>query len=217
MAALRVAFTPLPLARWGPLFHVLLLEQPGLRLEWVTTSFPRRDRPLLEGADVGLFIEPPPEPGLRTLVVGTSPMAVVMAVGHRLAGDHELRIADVLDEPFPEGADQHPRWRAFWTLDAYRGGPPRRSHAEAVDPDAGLRAIVAGDAIATFPLALADGLPHPGVIALPLVDGPAVTTRLVWRAGETHDAVHALVDIARDMFGGRELAGDRPGPDWLAA
>jgi DNA-binding transcriptional LysR family regulator len=200
MPALKVAFDPLPVARWGALFHVLTLERPDVSLEWVPAGFPRCDRSLLDAADVGLFLEPQPEPGLHSLAIGVSRMVVVMAVGHRLARHHELRVAEVLDEPFPDGRELHPAWKAFWTLDAQRGGAPPPSHAEVADPKQAIDIVASGRAIATFPEALADGLPHPGVISLPLVDGPPVTTRLVWRADETNGAVHALVDIARAMY-----------------
>ena len=57
---LRIVFDArLPTARWGPLFHVFRLEHPDLRLEWQPTGFPIRGRSLLEGADAGLFVEPP--------------------------------------------------------------------------------------------------------------------------------------------------------------
>jgi DNA-binding transcriptional LysR family regulator len=199
---LKVAFEQLPVARWGSLFHVLVLERPDIRLEWLSVPFPTRDRSPLQGADVGLFTEPADDPELRTLTIGVSRMVVMMAAGHRLARHHhELRTADVLAEPFPDGADLHPGWRAFWTLDAYRGAPPPTS-SPVTNVEQGLDLVAAGGAIATFPESLADGLPHPGVIAVPLVDGPAITTRLVWRAGEQNPAVHTLVDLARDMFGG---------------
>jgi DNA-binding transcriptional LysR family regulator len=200
MPALKVAFDPLPVARWGALFHVLTLERPDVSFDWVPTVFPRSDRSLLDAADVGLFLEPQPEPGLHSLAVGVSRMAVVMAVGHRLARHHELRVAEVLDEPFPDGHELHPAWKAFWTLDAQRGGAPPPSDAEVADTAQTIALVASGRAIATFPEALADGLPHPGVISLPLVDGPPVTTRLVWRADETNGAVHVLVDIARAMY-----------------
>jgi DNA-binding transcriptional LysR family regulator len=202
MPSLKVAYDPVPLARWGALFQVLLLERPHVRLEWLPVAFPLRDRPLLNGADVGLFLQPPDEPDLRSLTVGASRMVVMMAVGHRLARHHELRVADVLDEPFPDdGAGVHVGWRSFWTLDAYRGGPPPTSRAPVTNVEQGLGAVAAGSAIATFAEMLADGLPHPGVISLPLIDGPTVTLRLVWRDGEVHREVRALIDIARDMFG----------------
>jgi DNA-binding transcriptional LysR family regulator len=206
MLRLRVAFDPVPVARWGALFHVLLLERPELRLEWLPARFPQRDRSTLDGADVGLFLEPPREPDLHTLTIGTSRMVVLMAAGHRLARHHELRLADVLGEPFPDGPDMHPAWRAFWTLDAHRGGPPPPSRVEVSTVEQALELVASGRAIATFAESLADGLPHPGVISLPLVHGPTITVRLVWRENEPNGAVHTLIDIARDMFGGAPAA-----------
>src|SRR5690349_6428647 len=115
MSTLCVAFDAMPLARWGSLFHVLLLERPGLRLQWLPREFPRDDRPLLDGADVGLFVEPQLEPGQEALTVGSSRMAVVLAAGHRLATHHELHVADVLGEPFPDAPRVRREWRAFWS------------------------------------------------------------------------------------------------------
>jgi DNA-binding transcriptional LysR family regulator len=200
MDMLKVAFQPLPVARWASLFHILLLESPDVRLEWVAVPFPRRDRPLLAGADVGLFLEPPCDPLLSRLEVGSSGMAVLMPAGHRLGRADEVRVADILDEPFADDPMLHPEWKAFWTLDAYRGGPPPRRHPGVADPAAGIEAVAGGHVIATFPQFLADGLPHPGLIWMPLADGPRVAMCLVWRASETNLAVRRLVDIARDLF-----------------
>jgi DNA-binding transcriptional LysR family regulator len=213
MPTLRVAFDAFPLARWSSLFHVLLLERPGVGLEWLPREFPREDRPVLDGADVGLFLEPPREPGLESLSVGSSPMVVLMAVGHRLARHHELRVADVLAEPFPDAPHLHRAWRGFWSLDAYRGGPPPAAPLDAGNLQSAITAIAGGDAIGTFAASLADGLPHPGVIWLPLIDGPMVATRLVWRADDANPLIRTLVDIARDMFGHARVDVER----WAAA
>jgi DNA-binding transcriptional LysR family regulator len=200
MCAVRlvVAFdSGLPVARFGALFHVLCLEEPAARLEWRATGFPTRSRPLLDGADVGLFSAPPLATGLSAITLETSRMFVVMAVGHPLARRGELRVADVLDEPFPGGRDLHPEWRAFWTLDAVRGGPPNVVGDGVADAQEGLELVVSGRAIATVAAWMPNGLAHPGVIAVPLVDGPAVATQLVWRADDDSAMVHALVDLAR--------------------
>jgi hypothetical protein len=53
------------------------------------------------------------------------------------------------------------------------------------------------------------------VISLPLVDGPAVRTRLVWRADDSNPAVRSLVDIARAMFGGDGPKHQGPNPPRL--
>jgi hypothetical protein len=42
-------------------------------------------------------------------------------------------------------------------------------------------------------------LAHPGVVALPLVGGPPVETRLVWRTEAEHPALGRLIDLARAM------------------
>jgi DNA-binding transcriptional LysR family regulator len=196
-ARVRIVFgARLPHARWGPLFHVFCLEQPGVRLEWRPTGFPTRDESLLEGADVGLFLEPPRETGLRGLTIDASSMVVIVAVGDRLAHHDELSVADILDRPFPGGPSLDPEWSAFWTLDAQRGGPPKRTDDDVRTAEDGLGIVAAGHAIATLPACMADGLAHPGVVAVPLSDGPRVRTRLVWRSDDGNPTVHSLVDLA---------------------
>jgi DNA-binding transcriptional LysR family regulator len=206
--ALRIAFdAQIPNARWGPLFHVFRLERPSVRLDWQAVGFPVAGRSLLEGADVGLFLQPPSEPGLRALTLDTSPMVVVMAVGHRLAQRDVLTLSDVLDEPFPSGARLHPEWTAFWTLDRQRGEPAKRTDDDVVDAGAGLDVVAAGRAISTAPTWVASGLAHPGVVALPLSDGPPVATSLVWRADEEDPAVLGLVDLATAWVAGASTDG----------
>jgi DNA-binding transcriptional LysR family regulator len=199
MNQLMVAFDALPFARWGPLFEVLCIERPEVRLRWRGVGFPTRNRSLLEGADVGLFVGPPREAGLQALTIEVSQMLVLMAVGHRLAAHDQLTAADIFDEPFPGDPNLHPEWQAFWTLDRQRGGPPRLAGDHVENVDQWLRVVAAGRAIATVPATVAIGLPHPGVVAVPLTDGPPVPTRVVWRTGTRNTLVRSLVDIAADM------------------
>jgi DNA-binding transcriptional LysR family regulator len=208
---LRVAVEGgLPVGRFGPLFHVLCLEEPGTRLQWRAVGFPTRSGALLDGADVGLFTSPPVTEGLSALTLDESPMFVAMAVGHPLARRGELRVADILDEPFPGGPDLQPDWRAFWTLDAARGGPPKLYGGEVANAEDGFALVVSGRAIATVAGWAADGLAHPGVIAFSLVDGPRVATRLVWRSDDDKPIVRALLDLARAWTGDRRRNGGGP-------
>jgi DNA-binding transcriptional LysR family regulator len=208
---LRVAFEGgLPVGRFGPLFHVLCLEEPEARLEWTAVGFPTHSGALLDGADVGLFTSPPVTDGLSALTLDESPMFVVMAVGHPLGRRDVVRVADILDEPFPAGADLQPEWRAFWTLDAARGGPPKLCGGEVANAEDGLALVVSGRAIATVAGWVADGLAHPGVIAVPLVDGPSVATRLVWRSDDDRPVVRALRDLALAWTAGRRRNGGGP-------
>jgi DNA-binding transcriptional LysR family regulator len=160
---------------------------------------PHRGSTAARRADVGLFVAPPDEPGVRALTIETSPMVVAMAAGHRLAFNPELTVADVLDEPFPGGLSLNLQWRAFWTLDDRRGGPPRFTDDDVRNAEQGLQVVADGRAIATTAAIIANGLAHPGVVALPLVDGPSVATRLVWRTEAEHPALGRLIDLALAM------------------
>ena len=194
---LRIVFDAgWPTARWAPLFHVFRLEHPDLHLEWQPTTFPVRGHSLLEGADVGLFVEPPPQAGCSAFTLDVSPMIVVVAAGDRLAHHTELRVADILDRPFPGGPSVNPEWTSFWTLDEQRGAPATRTADDVKSATDSFGVIAAGRAIGTLPTWMADGLARPGVIALPLRDGPPVRTRLVWHSHPDNPIVDALVDLA---------------------
>jgi DNA-binding transcriptional LysR family regulator len=193
----RILFdASLPHARWGPLFHVFCLERPDARLQWQPTGFRTRAHSLLDGGDVGLLLVPPRATGLDALTIDASPMVVMVAAGDRLAHQDELRVADIVDRSFPGSPNLDREWTSFWTLDEHRGRPPKTTDDDVRSIDDALQVVAAGRAIATLPAWVADGLPHPGVLALPLRDGPEVRTRLVWRADDDKPAVHALVDLA---------------------
>jgi DNA-binding transcriptional LysR family regulator len=205
---LRVAFEGgLPVGRFGALFHVLCLEEPATRLEWTVVGFPTLSGVLLDGADVGLFTSPPLTEGLSALTLDESPMFVAMAVGHPLArlgrgarGGHPRRAVPRRSGPAP---------RLAGLLDAGCGA--RRAaealRREAANAEDGLALVVSGRAIATVAGWVPDGLAHPGVIAVPLVDGPRVATRLVWRSGDDRPIVRALLGLARAWTGERRRNG----------
>ena len=191
----------MPTARWAPLFHVFRLEHPDLRLEWQPTGFPIRGHSLLEGAEAGLLVEPPPETGCSALTLDVSPMAVIVAAGDRLAHHTELRVADILDRPFPGGPNLNPEWTSFWTLNEQRGGPAPCTDDDVKTAEDALEVIAAGRAIGILPSSMGDGLAHPGVIALPLRDGPPVRTRLVWHSNHDNPILEALLDLAAAWTG----------------
>jgi DNA-binding transcriptional LysR family regulator len=177
------------------MFHVLVLEQPGLRLEWQPIGLPAGA--VLDGADVGIFLHPPARADLQSLTLDASPMMVAMAVGHPLSLRDPLSVADVLDEAFPGAPTGDPRWTGFWTLDAQRGARARRTDDAVEDMAQALEVVASGRAIITLPSWLDGALAHPGIIALPLSDGPTVETRLVWHAGDDNRMTAALVGLAR--------------------
>ena len=194
---LTIAFDAfLPVARWGPLFHVLCLEHPRLTLAWQPVGLPTLRRSPLDNAEAGLLVEPLAGPGLDSLTIDSSPMVAVMPVGHPLARHHDISAADILDEQFLDVQGLDPRWRAIWTLDQRRRAPAKLIAPPVTDAGAGLAAIASGAAIATVPEWAANGLNHPGVVSVALRDGPSVATRLVWHDNDDNPTVRALIDLA---------------------
>jgi DNA-binding transcriptional LysR family regulator len=210
---LTIAFDAfLPAAHWGPLFHVLCLEQPHVTLRWRPVGFPTAGGSRLGDADVGLFVGPRAEPGLDSLTIDSSPIVAIMAAGHPLARHGAISIADIIDEPFVDGQGLDPRWHAVWTLDDRRGAPAKVAGPPIADADAGLSVIASGAAIGTAPDWAATGLPHPGVVSVALRDAPSVATRLVWRSDDDNPSVRALIDLAAAWatLRGDPLGGDQP-------
>jgi len=194
---LTIAFDAfLPVARWGPLFHVLCLEHPRLTLAWQPVGFPTLGRSPLDNAEVALLVEPLAGPGLDSLTIDSSPIVAVMPVGHPLARHDDISTADILDEQFLDLHGLDPRWRAIWTLDRHRRAPAKLIEPPVTDTGAGLAAIASGAAIATVPEWAANGLNHPGVVSVALRDGPSVATRLVWHANHDNPTVRAVIDLA---------------------
>jgi DNA-binding transcriptional LysR family regulator len=198
--ALAVGFNWLPLARWAPMFKRLAEENPGTRLRWEQLDFPRSGRSPIEGLDAGLLLEPTPNPNLSTLVLQTEPRVVMIAATHPLAGRPELTVTDVLGETWP-GA--HPlvdrRWQGFWTLDEERGGPARTTDERVASAEEGTEVVASGRAIVTTPAGMAASFPHPGIVAVPLVDARPVSLALVWPTEHDNPLVEALVGIAREL------------------
>jgi hypothetical protein len=124
-----------------------------------------------------------------------------MAEGHPLAGREQLRVAEVLDETFPGIVDWcDPVWLGYWGLDAYRGGPPRRTDDIAVTPEEVASIVASGRAITTVPELVAVPFAHLGIRAIPLVDADPAVLTMVWPAGAATPLVAELADTAREMF-----------------
>jgi len=185
----------------GDLISRFMAEHPDLSIEWRQLGYPTLEaRAWLGDCDAALIWFPPTAPGLATQAIRTS---------HPLADRVELRVADVLDETFPgvvEWCD--PGWLGYWGLDAYRGGPPRRTDDVAVTPEEVASIVASGRAITTVPEMVAVPFAHLGIKAIPLVDAAPAVLTLVWPEAAATPLVAALVEIARGIYE-RESAGAR--------
>jgi DNA-binding transcriptional LysR family regulator len=192
-----MAMTPPMMA--GNLVARFLAEHPEVTIEWRQLGYPPLDvRAWLGDSDVGLIWFAPSAPGIDSQPIRTSPLVAAMAETHPLADRAELRVADVLDEPFPGIVDWcDPVWLGYWGLDAYRGAPARRTDDDAVTPEEVASIVASGRAITTVPEIVAVPFGHLGIKAIPLIDAEPAVLTLVWPEGGATPLVAALAELAR--------------------
>ncbi|ANZ42734.1 LysR family transcriptional regulator [Lentzea guizhouensis] len=143
--------------------------------------------PLLDGrADVALLHEPyDPTTGLDVEVLHTEGQIAVMPAAHALAGASQLRMADV------SALDERVRWpRPDGT---YPDGPG----IEVRNLTQLFQMIELGRAVAVVPDDFRARLTE-GLVAVPVVDAPKVTTVIAW---PPHSRSRALADLVRVATG----------------
>jgi len=191
-----VSMTPPMLA--DDLFPRFSAAYPGVTIEWRELGYPRKNaRAWLGDADLALIWFAPSIPGLASQRIRSTPRVVAMAESHRLAGRSELRVHDVLDEPFPGIVGCDPGWLGNWGLDAYRGAPARRTDDRAKTPEEVSWIVASGRAITTLPEIVAVPYHHLGIRAIPLIDAEPAVLELVWPEGAPAPLVEELVELAR--------------------
>jgi DNA-binding transcriptional LysR family regulator len=184
----------------GGLFPRFNSEHPEVTIEWRQLGYPTLDaRAWLGDCDLALIWFAPDTPGLASQAIRTSPLVVAMAESHRLASRSRLTVEDVLDETFPGIVGCEPGWLGHWGLDAYRGGPARRTEDRATTPEEVTWMVAAGRAITTVPEIVAAPYAHLGIRAVPLLGAEPAVLTLVWSEGRPHPVVAELALIAREM------------------
>ena len=185
----------------GDLFPRFMAEHPTTAIEWRQLGYPTLTvRDWLGDSDVGLIWFAPTGPGLATQAIRTSPLVVAVTDTHPLAGRSELRVEDVLDEPFPGVVDWvDPGWLGHWGLDSYRGAPAPRTDDAAVTPEEVAQIVASGRAITTVPEIVAVPFAHLGIRAIPLIDAEPAVLMLAWPEGSATPLVEDLLRLARQL------------------
>jgi DNA-binding transcriptional LysR family regulator len=157
---------------------------------------------LAEGTVDVAFVRPPfLDEGISMVTILTEERYIAVHEDHPLAGREHVRPEDVVDEPWiwVEGAD--PRARAFWSLEAFRGGRPLRTGTRITSVEEALGAVAAGVAItcqgASAVAAVGVGFPH--LRFLPLRGAPPAQIAVAWRTAGDSEPVRALVRTAMEL------------------
>ncbi len=143
--------------------------------------------------------------GLAFATLHEEPRVAALEAAHPLAAEAELRIAQLVDEPWP-WVDTDPVALGFWTCVKERGGAaagrgPTISSIEGI-----LEGVRAGLCVATIPRSQAQVSAWPGITFRPVADLAPATLALGWRTADETPVVQALVEIARGVAA--EGAGD---------
>jgi DNA-binding transcriptional LysR family regulator len=180
-----------------PLVHLELRQ-----IDWVDYSGGLR-----EGSVDVAFVWLPFEHGdLIVAPLHEEPRVVALEAGHQLATERELRMEQLVDEPWP-WVDTDPVALAFWTCVDYRGGEPARRGPTIRSMEGLLEGVRAGLCVATVPRSQADASALPGIAFREVADLTPATLALAWRAADETPVVQAFVEIARRVAS-ESAAGD---------
>jgi DNA-binding transcriptional LysR family regulator len=143
--------------------------------------------------------------GLSFAVLHEEPRVVALEAAHPLAAEGELRMDQLVGEPWA-WADTDPVALAYWTCEDYRAGATARRGPVVRSMEGMLEAVRAGLCVATLPRSQADVNDLPGLAFRPAADLTPATLALGWRAAEETPVVRTLVEIARLVAAGDSSA-----------
>ena len=155
-----------------------------------------------DGSDVAfLWLPVPGQERLALETLRTEPRHVAVWSKHPLAERDDVRMADLLDEPFvalPPGAGV---LRDYWLATDHRDGHPVRIGALAETPDEAFEAVGAEQGVTLLSAGNAELYSRPGVVTLPVVDLSPAELAVAWRAGDRRAVIGEFVASAREAAG----------------
>ena len=151
---------------------------------------------LLDGhVDVALVRGLVTDRSFRSVVVDNEPRLAVVPIGHRLAGEAAVSLADLTDETLVVSSVT-----GTTTLDLWPDPPRPTIGADLETIDDWLIAIAAGVGVGVTPASTAMLHPHPDGRFVPIRDAPTVPLVLVWPRHNPHPHTKALVANAQHVL-----------------
>ena len=142
--------------------------------------------------DVALVRGPVADRSFRSEVIDNEPRMAVVPVGHRLAGENEVSLADLASETLivssPTGTT---------TLDLWPESARPTLGPDQATLDDWLIAIATSSGVGVTPASTATLHPHPDVRFIPISDAPTVPLVLVWPRHNPHPHAKAFVANAQ--------------------
>ena len=145
-----------------------------------------------EHVDVALVRGLVTDRSFRSVVVDNEPRMAVVPMGHRLAGEAAVSLADLADETLVVSSVT-----GTTTLDLWPDPPCPTIGADLNTIDDWLIAIAAATGVGLTPASTALLHPHPDVRFIPIHDAPTVPVVLAWPWHNPHPYTKAFVANAR--------------------
>jgi DNA-binding transcriptional LysR family regulator len=179
----------------GPLDQVTMERfsdaHPGWRVELKMRPWSDPTAGLLDAtSDVAfLWLPVPGQDRLAWQTLWTEPRHIALWCTHPLAERAELRIADLLDEPFVALPPAAGPLRDHWLALAERDGHAVRIGAMAETPDETLEAVAAQQGVALMAAGNAEVYARRGITAVPVVDIAPAEFAVAWRDDDARPIV----------------------------
>jgi DNA-binding transcriptional LysR family regulator len=198
-ATLRVGFQT---SVAGALYHLAVAcfthEHQGWSVELKLHPWSDPTAGLLDDtSDVAFLWLPVPGQGrLAWQTLRTEPRHVALSSFHPLAKRADLRIADLLDEPFVALPPAAGVLRDYWLAVDERDGHPIRIGAQAETPDETFEAVGAKQGVALLSAGNAQLYARPGITTRPVVDLSPAELTVAWRADDERPIIGEFVEAA---------------------
>jgi DNA-binding transcriptional LysR family regulator len=137
---------------------------------------------------------------LHVTVLHDEQRAVLVPLGHRLAGKESVTLDDIADEPLLRVRD--PAWNAFWRVDPRPDGSPAPDGPLVESAEDKFELIAEGAAVAIVAVPNEARSPRPDLTAIPLHGVEPSHVVLATRAGDRNRLVAAFSTSARALLTG---------------
>jgi DNA-binding transcriptional LysR family regulator len=169
---------------------------------------------LLAGSsDVAFVWLPVPDQELLGCrVLRTEPRCVAVWQTHPLASRPEVRMADLLDEPFVALPPTAGVLRDYWLAVEDRDQHPIRIGAHAESPDAAFEAVASAQGVALLSAGNAELYARPGIVSIPVTDLARAQIAIAWRADDSRTIIREFTRAAENATAHRSHAEQPVGP-----
>jgi DNA-binding transcriptional LysR family regulator len=167
---------------------------PDVRVEPIEFDFGDPTAGLASGATEVALIRPPVDlPDHRMLILDSESWVACLPRDHPLARRHEVRIAELLDDPIVCAPLTAGPWRDYWLAMDVRGDRPPTIAAVAATYEAETTSIARGLGIGFTTSSVARFYDRPGIVYVLIVDRPPSHVALAWHPGGLSPQADALI------------------------